>query len=100
MKIVAVGGRSFVAGFRLAGINGIEVGSSDEALKTIYRLMEDEEIGLILLSDEVAKPLRRTLAEIRTKKAIPIIYEVTSPGSKVEKMEYMDLLKQILGVTI
>jgi len=98
LKIVAVGTRVFVTGLRLAGIEGVTVGSSEEALETVNKLIKDKEVGLVLLSDDLSKNIRSKLNEIRSKNPTPLIYEVPAPGSKREKFEYRDMLKQILGV--
>lgn len=98
MKIVAVGTRVFVSGLRLAGIEGFKVDNSAEALDAVNRLLKDKEVGLILLSDDISRSIRSRLNEIRSKHPTPLIYEVPAPGSKKEKFEYRDMLKQILGV--
>ena len=98
MRIIAVGSRTFVSGFQLAGIYGQEVKSSEEAWKNITTLSGQKDVGLIILSDDVASPIRDKLTAIRSKQPVPLIYEAPSPGSKQEKMAYKDMLKQILGV--
>jgi len=35
---------------------------------------------------------------VRAKRAVPLIYEVPGPGSKLEKVEYRAMLRAILGV--
>ena len=98
MKIVAVGSKVFVTGLRLAGIEGLIVDSGKEALDMVNKLIKDKEVGLVLLSDDISKSIRSKLNELRSKHPTPLIYEVPSPGSKREKFEYRDMLKQILGV--
>jgi V/A-type H+-transporting ATPase subunit F len=98
LKIVAIGSRVFVTGLRLAGIEGLIVDSSKEALDMVNKLIKDKEVGLVLLSDDLSKSVRSKLNEIRSKHSTPLIYEVPAPGSKKEKFEYRDMLKQILGV--
>lgn len=98
MKVVAVGGKAFVTGFVLSGVNGEYVTSSTEALQKIEKLVKDPDVGLIMVSDDVAKPIRDELTNVRTKKAVPLIYEVPGPGSKAEKVEYRAMLRSILGV--
>jgi vacuolar-type H+-ATPase subunit F/Vma7 len=98
MKVVAVGGKAFVTGFVLSGVSGEYVSSPDEALGKIEELIRDPQVGLIMVSDEVAKPLGARLTAIRTQRATPLIYEVPGPGSKKEKVEYHDMLRSILGV--
>ncbi|MDE1857520.1 MAG: vacuolar H+transporting two-sector ATPase F subunit [Thaumarchaeota archaeon] len=98
MKVVAVGGKAFVTGFVLSGVSGEYVSSADAALGKIESLSKDPTVGLIMVSDDVAKPISDKLTAMRAKKAIPLIYEVPGPGSKKEKVEYRAMLRAILGV--
>jgi V/A-type H+/Na+-transporting ATPase subunit F len=98
MRIVAIGSRVFVTSFQLAGVNGVKVESPAEALTEINKMGEGTDVGLVLLSDDIGKEIRYQLTSIRAKRPIPLIYELPSPGSKKEKVDYRALLKQILGV--
>ena len=98
MKVVAVGGKAFVTGFVLSGVSGEYVSSPSAALERVEALSKDSSVGLIMVSDEVSKPIADQLTVLRTKKAIPLIYEVPGPGSKKEKVEYRAMLRAILGV--
>jgi V/A-type H+/Na+-transporting ATPase subunit F len=98
LKVVAVGGKAFVTGFVLSGVSGEYVASPSAALQKVETLSRDPTVGLIMVSDEVAKPITDQLTTLRTKKAIPLIYEVPGPGSKKEKVEYRAMLRAILGV--
>lgn len=98
MKVVAIGGNAFVTAFVLAGVSGEYVNSPTDALKRIQKLAKDPAVGLIMVSDDVAKPIRDDLTAARANKAIPLIYEVPGPGSKQEKVEYRAMLRSILGV--
>jgi len=98
MKVVAIGGRAFVTGFVLAGMTGEYVSSPKAALETVNKLIADPTVGLIMISDEVSRPIRDELTSIRSKRATPLIYEVPGPGSKQETVEYRTMLRSILGV--
>ena len=98
MRIVAIGSRVFVTSFQLAGVKGVKVESPAEALTEINKMGEGTGVGLVLLSDDIGKEIRYQLTSIRAKRPIPLIYELPSPGSKKEKVDYRALLKQILGV--
>ena len=98
MKVVAVGGKAFVTGFVLSGVSGEYVTSPAEALSKIEKLVRDPQVGLVMVSDEVAKPLGAQLNSIRARRATPLIYEVPGPGSKKEKVDYRAMLRSILGV--
>lgn len=98
MKVVAVGGKAFVTGFVLSGVSGEYVLTPAAALEKITSLSKDPTVGLIMVSDEVSKPISDQLTALKGKKAIPLIYEVPGPGSKKEKVEYRAMLRAILGV--
>ena len=82
----------------MAGIEGMNVQTPKEALSRINQIHSRNEVGLILLSDDMGKQIRLELARIRSVKPIPLIFELPSPGSTKEKVDYRALLKQILGV--
>ncbi len=98
MKVYAVGGKAFVTGFVLSGVSGAYVGGPDAALSKVEDLSKDPQVGLIMVSDDVGRPIRDQLTALRAKKAVPLIYEVPGPGSKQEKVEYRAMLRAILGV--
>lgn len=98
MKVVAVGGKAFVTGFVLSGANGEYVSTPSQALEKVESLSKDPAVGLIMVSDEVSKPIADQLTALKSKKAIPLIYEVPGPGSKKERVEYRAMLRAILGV--
>ncbi len=98
MRIVAIGSRVFITSFQLAGVQGLKVDSSSQAITEINNLSGKNDVGLVLLSDDMAKDIRKELTDIRAKTPIPLIFELPSPGSKKEKVDYRALLKQILGV--
>jgi V/A-type H+-transporting ATPase subunit F len=98
MRIIAIGSRVFVTSFQLAGVKGVKVESSAEALAEINKMGDTSDVGLVLLSDDLGKDIRTQLTNLRAKRPIPLIFELPSPGSKKEKVDYRAMLKQILGV--
>ena len=98
MRLVAIGSRVFVSSLRLAGVQGIIADSPEQALSQINNVGASDDVGLLLLSDDIGKEIRYQLTEIRAKRPIPLIFELPSPGSKKEDIDYRSLLKQILGM--
>jgi V/A-type H+/Na+-transporting ATPase subunit F len=98
MRLVAIGSRVFVTSLRLAGVQGIVADSPGQALSQINSVGTSDDVGLLLLSDDIGKEIRYQLTEIRAKRPIPLIFELPSPGSKKEDIDYRSLLKQILGM--
>ena len=98
LKVIALGSKAFVTGFALAGVQGEYVTSPEEASRRLKSLVQDQEIGLIMMSDDMTRPIQEQITAVRAKQATPLIYEVPAPGSKKQTTEYGTLIKQILGV--
>jgi V/A-type H+-transporting ATPase subunit F len=98
LRVIAIGSRVFVTSFKLSGVEGIKVDSASQILSEINKLGTAGNVGLILLSDDMAKEIRYQLTELRTRRPIPLIFELPAPGSTKENVDYRGLLKQILGV--
>jgi V/A-type H+-transporting ATPase subunit F len=98
LRVIAIGSRVFITSFKLAGVQGIKADSPAEALSEINKIGGANDVGLVLLSDDIGKKIRYNLTDIRTKRPIPLIFELPSPGSTKENVDYRALLKQILGV--
>lgn len=97
MRVVAVGSRSFTLGFKLAGVEAIEVETSKDLLNVVRKLVADPDVGLIIVSEESAAEIRHELNEIRAKKAVPLIYELpTLSGGK--SIDYRAILRELLGI--
>ncbi|MCS7129419.1 MAG: V-type ATP synthase subunit F [Candidatus Caldarchaeum sp.] len=98
MRVVAVGGPMFVNGFRLAGAEGMVVKSPDEAFQLIKSLMQQEDVGLIIVSEDISEKFRDELNELRVKKPKPLVYELSPPVGQPKKIDYRALLRSVLGV--
>lgn len=97
MKIFTVGSKSFVASFQLAGVPGIVTETSDRALEEIKRLTDDSDVGLVLVSDEISKPIDDKLTALRASKST-LVFALPSAGSEKSEIDYRAMLKKILGV--
>lgn len=97
MKIVTVGSRSFVTSFQLAGVSGIITETPDRAMEEIERLSDDSEVGLVLISDDIAGPINDKLTALRAEKST-LVFALPAAGSKKVDVDYRVMLKKILGV--
>jgi len=79
-------------------VDGKEVSTPQEALANVKDLMATPDIGMIILSDDLEKNIRDEVSEIRLNQPIPIIYAVPAPGGKQEKVQYREIVKQMLKI--
>ena len=97
MKIYTVGSKSFVASFQLAGVPGVVSTTSDQALDKIRELTLDQDVGLVLVSDDIAEPITDELTALRTEKST-LVFALPAAGSAKTDVDYRAMLKKILGV--
>ncbi len=97
MKIFTVGSKSFVTSFQLAGVPGRISESPDRALSEIRSLTEDQEVGLVLVSDDITEKINDELTQLRAKKST-LVFSLPAAGSEKVDVDYRAMLKKILGV--
>lgn len=98
MRAVAVGGRLFVAAFRIAGMGGVVVEEGREALRVIQELSRDPDIGLILVSDEYGPEFASRVSQLSSTLPKPVVYLLPRPGEKPAEVDYRAMLRRILGI--
>ena len=97
MKIYTVGSKSFVASFQLAGVPGIVSTTPEGALDRIRGLMDDSDVGMVLVSDDIAAPINDELTALRAQKSA-LVFALPAAGSEKSEVDYRAMLKKILGV--
>ncbi|MEM2236793.1 MAG: V-type ATP synthase subunit F [Candidatus Caldarchaeum sp.] len=95
---MAVGGPMFVNGFKLAGAEGMVVKSAEEAFQLIKDLMQRQDVGLIIVSEDFSEKFRAELNELRSRKPTPLVYELPPPVGQPKKIDYRAILRSVLGV--
>ncbi|MDJ0274845.1 MAG: V-type ATP synthase subunit F [Nitrososphaerota archaeon] len=98
MRVVAVGGRAFTSAMKLAGAGAVIAETPEEAMRAVNSLIGRGDVGLVLVSDEYGPEFSRRLAELARSVTVPIIYQLPAPGSKVAKVDYRAIIRQVLGV--
>ena len=81
MKLFTVGSKSFVTSFQLAGIPGIIYETSDNTLAEITKLTDDSDVGLVLVSDDIASPINDELTTLRAQKSA-LVFALPAAGSE------------------
>lgn len=97
-KIVAIGDEEFVIGFSISGCEGYIEENPKRILQILKELISKEDVGLILISEDLTRDIKKEIQEIKLKTSIPIIYEVPGPTGTKKVEDYRKLVRQILGV--
>ncbi len=97
MKIITIGNKSFVTSFQLAGIPGKIFEDPQEALGEIKTLTDDDNVGLVLVSDDITESISDELTLLRSQKST-LVFALPATGSEKTEVDYRAMLKKILGV--
>ena len=87
-------------GMRLAGIEGVFVSDADEAEREINKCIDDEEIGIVLVTERLAESCKELIDDVKLKKSRPLI--VTIPRSKRSQVDdnIMRYVRDAIGIKI
>ena len=101
MKIAAFCDKDTAMGFRLSGIKEIYIGEENE-ITTWNKIIEKDDIGIILINEDIVEKLGKILNEFRLRNNIPIIIEI--PDKKGRKKDHIDyisyLIKRAVGIEL
>lgn len=98
MKIAVLGDRHTVLGFALAGVEGKEPGT--HPLKILDEFMGREDIGILIITSEIAETLKREISRWKREKHFPIIVEIQEFGKDLTSDRIGELLKRAVGMDI
>jgi len=100
-KFVIVTDSDRASGFRLAGVEVLEAGSSDEAKKVISPLLFKDDVGIVAVNEEYMLDLDEKLMTRIEKLARPLIIPIPSKSKEVDRRSYIErLLRKAIGYNI
>jgi len=101
MKILVIGHPDAVLGFSLVGVNGKPVSTLDEANLALDIALADPEIGIILVTGDVAAMVGSRMDDLRLHSTVPLVVEIQAPeGAQPEQSSLSELVFRAIGVKI
>ena len=103
MDMVMIGDKYLAGGFRLIGINTIEVSNDDLAAKKVQELAFEGRFKIIFITEKVALKLRNLREDlIKTRRFYPVFVIIPDlEGALNERIrELRQLVNQAVGVKL
>ena len=97
-RVVVVGDRYTVNAFGLIGIEGFVADSFEKARSILTDLSKSPDVGVILITRDVADMVQDLVVRISSTQRWPVIATIPSRWSGVKPIDVGDLLKRALGV--
>ena len=89
-------------GLRLGGVHEVHVPKAGNALDIWNQISNQDEIGIILITEIFAEELDKYLKDFRISNNLPIIVEI--PDKKGRKKDHVDfvshLIKKAVGIEV
>jgi V/A-type H+-transporting ATPase subunit F len=101
MKIFLIGDETTVLGYSLAGIPGVVVSNEEEAADALKSASQDDDIGIILITQQIAAGIQSLVDEARLKMATPIVLEIPDrSGSLKDRESALDIVRRLIGIKV
>ena len=97
-----IGDNDMVTGFRLVGVEGVEVTSPEEAGQALKNTLNRNDVAVIIMSQAFSSnpTLKEEINTVRRERSTPLILEIQ--GSKGPSIEtsISDLVTKVIGVKV
>jgi V/A-type H+-transporting ATPase subunit F len=105
MNIVALCDKDTAMGLRLAGILDVRIPDNNhQSAIHLWNQIEEEhtDIGLIIITEEIAETIGKQLSQFRLRNLLPIIVEIPDKnGRKKDHLDYVSqLIKKAVGMEL
>ncbi len=95
-----IGDSDMITGFRLVGIEGVEVSTNDEAKQALNKAIARSDVGVIIISDVFSTDpgMQEEVNKLRQERVTPLIVEIPGSKSHAKGMQLSDMVSKILGI--
>jgi len=101
MKLLVIGSQDAVWGFSLAGVRGQIVATADELNQALDVALKDQELGIVLVTEDVADLDRRRVDEAMVRSTIPLVVEIPgAEGARPDRPSLSEVIRRTIGVRI
>ena len=101
MKVQIIGNPEAVLGFSLAGVQGQAVATANEINQALDEAMSDSEVGIILVTEDVARLIQARMDQLKLRSTIPLVVEIPGPDGMPEGQPSLgDIVFRAIGVKI
>jgi V/A-type H+-transporting ATPase subunit F len=101
MKIMVIGHPEAVLGFSLVGVHGRVVESAEEVNQALDQALAANDIGIILVTEGVAKLAKERMDHLRLHSTVPLVVEIPGPqGRPPDQPSLSEVVMRAIGVKI
>jgi len=76
-------------GMRLAGVDGVVVHEHDELKKALDEVLQDDSIGIVLLTEKFGREFPDAIDEFRLQRTMPLLVEIPDRHGTGRKKDFI-----------
>lgn len=101
MKVLVIGHQEAVLGFSLVGIEGRVASSATEVNQALDEVFSMTGIGIILVTQTVAKLIMPRMDQLKLRSTIPLVIEIPGPkGPPPGEPSLSEIVLRAIGIKI
>jgi V/A-type H+-transporting ATPase subunit F len=101
MKVLVIGHPDAVLGFSLAGVHGQAVTNPDEANKALDEVLSAKDVGIVLVTQDIAKLIQARMDDLKLHSTIPLVVEIPSPqGVSPDEPSLSEVVLKAIGIKL
>jgi V/A-type H+-transporting ATPase subunit F len=101
MKVLVIGHPNAVLGFSLAGVHGQAVTTPDEVNQALDNALAAKDIGIILVTQDVARLIQARVEDLKLHSTIPLVVEIPSPeGVSPDEPSLSEVVLRAIGIKL
>ncbi len=101
MKYSIIGDEDTVLGFGIVGVAGKVALNSDEAENAFQEILDDREIGIIIITEPVADMIRPIVDKYLFAESFPLVVEIPDRGGRdPARPGIKEMVNEVIGINI
>ena len=101
MRVVAIGHPDAILGLSLAAVSGVVATSAEEVSQALDDALSTPDVGIVLVTDDVARLIEGRMDQLRLESAIPLVIELPGPGSTYpDRPALSEMIRRAIGIEI
>ena len=97
--MLIIGNAEAVLGFSLAGVQGQVAENADEVNQALDEALENPQVGIILVTEDVAKLAPVRMDQLRMRSTVPLVVEIPGPqGPSPDQPSLSEVVQRAVGV--
>jgi vacuolar-type H+-ATPase subunit F/Vma7 len=97
-----IGDSDMISGFRLVGVEGVEVATVEEARQALQRALTLSDVAIIVISEAYSTDpvMREQVDKVRQERVSPLIVELPGSRGPSKSVPISNTISKILGIKI